>query len=383
MDINRNKKKTTYGLPNWDSKEDIIFHLQGLFEKAKENGRPRLFDGNVLVFNPLVAQALGLNEAIILEQIQYWIRKVKEQKEIDNQVWTYNSYPKWRKENFPFISESEIRRSIKKLEVWGILISNEYNKMKGDRTKWYAINVPKLYEVVAEKLIEWHENEEKRVAKENEAKQRKWAKRREEKAQARLHPSVQIDQVDLSKRSDDLIQQSGVVPEISSEISSRNSLILKGTPASLGIPYADESINSKEKKQQVKTEEQQDARYEPYGLDRRKDEPITSLLNLSEAVVKISLVGIPPLNESEELTPDENGRFPAEAYKKIFEYADQLENYLGRDTQEWENVEKGAIKKMLNYGYSLKEINDLACEWNKKVGVFSLVEIANQEERNL
>ena len=62
-----------------------------------------LFDKHPLVINPELAKAVGLNEAIILQQIHYWTSlNSKENRNFkDGHYWTYNSYTSWRAQ-FPF-----------------------------------------------------------------------------------------------------------------------------------------------------------------------------------------------------------------------------------------------------------------------------------------
>lgn len=100
-----------------------------------------LFDKYPLIINPKLAEKIGLNEAIILQQIHYWIEKNKEKENnySDNKYWVYNSYKNW-KNQFPFWSIPTIKRIIYNLEGKELLISANYNKMKADRTKWYTIN---------------------------------------------------------------------------------------------------------------------------------------------------------------------------------------------------------------------------------------------------
>lgn len=102
-----------------------------------------LFDGTPLVIIPELATRIGLNEAIILQQIHYWLLRSKH--EIDGRKWIYNSIPGW-KTQFPFFSESTIKRTIKKLTQAKIVLTGTYNKRKFDKTKWYTID----YEVYRE-----------------------------------------------------------------------------------------------------------------------------------------------------------------------------------------------------------------------------------------
>lgn len=104
-----------------------------------------LLDEYPLIILKGLASKIGLNEAIVLQQIHYWLIKNEERRMNyhDGRYWTYNSYDNWQKE-FPFFSVSTIRRTIKSLELQGLIIVGNYNKLKIDRTRWYTIDYQKL-----------------------------------------------------------------------------------------------------------------------------------------------------------------------------------------------------------------------------------------------
>lgn len=97
-----------------------------------------LFDESPLVIQPSLAKIIGLNEAIVLQQIHYWLTRDKAGKEIDGVRWIYNSLSDW-KEQFPFWSESTIYRALKSLEEMHLLKIGNFNQRKGDRTQWFTI----------------------------------------------------------------------------------------------------------------------------------------------------------------------------------------------------------------------------------------------------
>jgi len=92
---------------------------------------------------PLLAVKIGLNEAIILQQVHYWIRNPLNEKVIDGRVWVYNTYEQWKKQ-FPFWSCITIKRTILSLENKKLLISGTLNENPSDRTKWYTIDYEAL-----------------------------------------------------------------------------------------------------------------------------------------------------------------------------------------------------------------------------------------------
>ena len=58
-----------------------------------------LIDDYPILVLPKLATEIGLNEAIILQQIHYWLKNSSHYH--DNRKWIYNSYPEWQKQ-FPF-----------------------------------------------------------------------------------------------------------------------------------------------------------------------------------------------------------------------------------------------------------------------------------------
>ena len=99
---------------------------------------------------PTLATIIGLNEAIVLQQIHYWIinKKKNQQDYIDGHYWVYNTYEQWHSQ-FPFFSISTLRRTFKSLENSGLLLTANYNKAGFDKTKWYAIDYTRLDFIVS------------------------------------------------------------------------------------------------------------------------------------------------------------------------------------------------------------------------------------------
>lgn len=107
-------------------------------------------------FNIELATKYGIEEAIIIENLAFWINKNKANKKhiINGQYWTYNS-SKALKELFPYISEKKIQRILKKLEQLKIIKSGNFNKSAYDRTKWYTIidkSIVQIYTIHLPKL---------------------------------------------------------------------------------------------------------------------------------------------------------------------------------------------------------------------------------------
>lgn len=113
-----------------------------------QSGSKLLLDEYPLIVLPSLAVALGLNEAIVLQQVHYLLQISKHV--IEGRKWVYNSYPNWCL-IFPFMSERTIKRTIYALEEQGILLSDCFNKLKLDKTKWYSIDYDQLDKVIATK----------------------------------------------------------------------------------------------------------------------------------------------------------------------------------------------------------------------------------------
>lgn len=100
-----------------------------------------LLDEYPLLVSPTLAAKIGLNEAIMLQQINYWISD-KRAPERDGRRWHYETYSKWQ-EQFPFWSIPTIKRIALSLESLGFIITKQFNQLKGNMTKWYSIDYDK------------------------------------------------------------------------------------------------------------------------------------------------------------------------------------------------------------------------------------------------
>lgn len=101
----------------------------------------------------VLARRVGLNEAIVIQQVHYWLKinELKKQNFKDGRYWTYNSLRDWHETDFDFWSFGVVQRTFAKLVDLGILITANYNKDKRDRTKWYSIDYEKLEKLTEQK----------------------------------------------------------------------------------------------------------------------------------------------------------------------------------------------------------------------------------------
>lgn len=91
-------------------------------------------------FNTDVAERYGLQEAILLDWIVFWLveNERNERNFYEGRCWVFNS-AKALAEKFHYLSPNTIQKTLKRLEDAGIIISGNFNKNKFDRTKWYSI----------------------------------------------------------------------------------------------------------------------------------------------------------------------------------------------------------------------------------------------------
>ena len=160
--------------------------------------RNLLIDDYPILVLPKLATEIGLNEAIVLQQMHYWLKKSNHN--YDGRRWIYNSFPDWQK-HFPFWSVMTIKRAVYSLEKQNLLYVGNYNKAKFDKTKWYSINYEKL--------------------------------------EGMKRPSYQNDTTSVSKRNDGVYQNDTTntrdYTEITTETTNNN--ILSGNPTASRIPY--------------------------------------------------------------------------------------------------------------------------------------------------
>ena len=109
-----------------------------------------LLDESPLVILPSLAAAVGLEAAVVLQQLHFLIRiKLERHREHsreserdihDGRIWVWNSYQKWKENYFSFLSVRSLQRIFLNLERKGLIVAGNYNEHNLDKTKWYSIN---------------------------------------------------------------------------------------------------------------------------------------------------------------------------------------------------------------------------------------------------
>jgi len=90
-------------------------------------------------FNIEIAQKYGINAAVVLRHLQFWIIKNKTHSKHfhDGRTWTYYSLNAFTK-IFPYLTKKQVRRALQILVERGVILKADYNKYKNTRTSWYS-----------------------------------------------------------------------------------------------------------------------------------------------------------------------------------------------------------------------------------------------------
>jgi len=97
-------------------------------------------NGKSHMFSVEVAKKIGVEKAIIIQNIAYWMEYHKSNNKhvIDGKVWIYTT-SKAMSDIMPYFSQQKIKRLLKQMVEDGTLEAGNFNKTKFDRTIWYTI----------------------------------------------------------------------------------------------------------------------------------------------------------------------------------------------------------------------------------------------------
>ena len=110
-----------------------------------------LIEEHPMIVLPSLAQAIGLHEAIILQQLHYWLDHVGPEgqrygAEKDGERWIRNTVEQWQREHFGFLTINQVYRAFENLEREKLVKSRkDLNKRGYDRTKWYTVDYAILH----------------------------------------------------------------------------------------------------------------------------------------------------------------------------------------------------------------------------------------------
>lgn len=110
---------------------------------------------NTFQFKRELAMAIGRDEAIVVNQIEYWLSVFRQQNDRerhlrDGRWWVWNTMNAWV-DQFGIYSYNTLSAIFNKLKKNGILItSTDYNRESFDRTLWYSIDYERLEAIYTE-----------------------------------------------------------------------------------------------------------------------------------------------------------------------------------------------------------------------------------------
>jgi hypothetical protein len=109
---------------------------------APVHGKSYALEQNTLLVPPQIARVIGINGAVVLNQIHYWLEKGAGTV-IEGAPWVYNTIQDWS-EQLQCLSFNQVRRAIELLEDLQILKSCKPWKSRWDHRKAYRIDYERL-----------------------------------------------------------------------------------------------------------------------------------------------------------------------------------------------------------------------------------------------
>lgn len=100
---------------------------------------------------PELAVEIGLNESIVLLQIAFWIKTANNC--LAGNWWTFQSVRGMQEKAFGYMGLATINRTIKNLEDRRLITTGNFNKRKGDKTRWFALNPEGLSKLNSIKIV--------------------------------------------------------------------------------------------------------------------------------------------------------------------------------------------------------------------------------------
>ena len=98
-------------------------------------------------FNDVLASQIGVHEAIMVNHFIHWItlNKRNNKNNYEGRTWSYQKLEDIAA-HFVYLSKDQVKRILNKLvHKFGILKKGNFNKVKFDRTMWYAFEKEELF----------------------------------------------------------------------------------------------------------------------------------------------------------------------------------------------------------------------------------------------
>ena len=112
-------------------------------QETRIAGTALLTNDQSIPLSPKLAAAVGVNEALVLQQVHFLLGLKAGGKVIKGTRWIWNTVQEWRRRYFPFLSVRTLERVITGLERKHLLLSCQPDGHLS-RKKYYRVNYPAL-----------------------------------------------------------------------------------------------------------------------------------------------------------------------------------------------------------------------------------------------
>lgn len=99
-----------------------------------------LLDERIIAVQPALIRVLGASEAIILQQLHFWLTRAT--CEHDGEMWVYKTYADWGDETG--MSQKAVRGALDRLRKIDVVIAVQNPRDPHDRTRWWRIDYAAL-----------------------------------------------------------------------------------------------------------------------------------------------------------------------------------------------------------------------------------------------
>jgi hypothetical protein len=110
-----------------------------------------LLDEPPMLILPSLAIALGLDDALFLQQCWFWTQHYRRARDLRHYHagtwWIWNTVDSWHLQ-FPWWSTRTIARIISRLRKRGLIQVARYNLYRYDQTRWYAVDEARAQQLV-------------------------------------------------------------------------------------------------------------------------------------------------------------------------------------------------------------------------------------------
>lgn len=103
-----------------------------------------LVGGRRLLLLPRLVDLIGLNEAIVLQQVRYYLEDERQPRVAEGRRWVRAPLGRWQERDFPFWTTRTIERTFASLAGRGLVVAQQLDLRTGDATNSYTIDWAEL-----------------------------------------------------------------------------------------------------------------------------------------------------------------------------------------------------------------------------------------------